>query len=502
MRKCIYLSIILGMIGLMSSCFEDEGNYVYQELPEFYVDTVGKQLYFVLPQFSEITLESNLVYDGDKSGLEFAWSIYENIYMQSDVLADTLAKTENLSTTIEASPGNYIIEFCALERQTGIRATMRYYLTVESVVGTGLIVYYQQNGQADCDMIRSQLFNGGLTESTISKKLYSLANSDIPLTGEPVCIGSVSGTWIYLLTDSELVRLSTEDMTVTGEFEDLFLTVPEVCKPEGYYSLNGLEVLINDKKAYTLLIGMGGLQFPLARTILGDDYEAAPYAFVGWGVSALIYDETQGRFLLGETYSSEWQEIPFTDGCAFDMGNMEKDLVYMAQGYCDQNYAMYGYAVMETPGVPAERAVYVYTTAYNAAGTKGYAILDLAACNDIDEAAYWAFSTRSPSMYYATSTNIYLCNFNLTNWTVVPPTQPAWTCPAGEEITCMRLFSSSGLELKEDASCKYLLVGTYNGVEGKVYILGADVASGIITPEALEVYDGLGKIKDMQFKAQ
>ena len=72
----------------MSSCFEDEGNYVYQELPEFYVDTVGKQLYFVLPQFSEITLESNLVYDGDKSGLEFAWSIYENIYMQSDVLAD------------------------------------------------------------------------------------------------------------------------------------------------------------------------------------------------------------------------------------------------------------------------------------------------------------------------------------------------------------------------------------------------------------------------------
>ena len=258
----------------------------------------------------------------------------------------------------------------------------------------------------------------------------------------------------------------------------------------------------NDKKAYTLLIGMGGLQFPLARTILGDDYEAAPYAFVGWGVSALIYDETQGRFLLGETYSSEWQEIPFTDGCAFDMGNMEKDLVYMAQGYCDQNYAMYGYAVMETPGVPAERAVYVYTTAYNAAGTKGYAILDLAACNDIDEAAYWAFSTRSPSMYYATSTNIYLCNFNLTNWTVVPPTQPAWTCPAGEEITCMRLFSSSGLELKEDASCKYLLVGTYNGVEGKVYILGADVASGIITPEALEVYDGLGKIKDMQFKAQ
>lgn len=490
------------MIGLMSSCFEDEGNYAYSELPDFYVDTVGQQLYFVLPQFSEIALVSNLVYAGDKSELEFTWSIYAGSSHGSDVIADTLAKTENLSTTIDKSPGSYTIEFCALERKTGIRATMCYYLTVESVVGTGLMIYYQQDGLADCDMIRSQLFNGGLTESTISRKLYSLANADIPLTGEPVCIGNLSGTWIYLLTDSELVRLSTEDMTVTGEFEDLFLTVPEVCKPEGYFSFSSLEVLINDKKAYTLLIGMGGLQFPLARTILGDDYEAAPYAFVGWGVSALIYDETQKRFLLGETYSSEWQEIPFTDGSAFDMGNMGKDLLYMAEGYCDQSYAKYGYAVMETPGVPAERAIYVYTTAYNAAGTKGYAILDLAACNDIDEAAYWAFSTRSPSMYYATTTNIYLCNFNLINQTVVPPTQSAWTCPTGEEITCMRLFSNFGLGLEEDATCKYLLVGTYNGTEGKVYILEADVASGTITPEVLEVYDGFGKIKDMQFKAQ
>lgn len=501
MRSYIYLVFILGIMGLMSSCFEDEGNYTYVELPDFYVDTIGQQTSFTIPQFSDISLESHLVYAGDKSVLDFTWSIYAATTYGSNV-ADTLARTENMTATIDRVPGDYIIEFCAMETATGLRTTMRYNITIESVVGTGLLVYYQQDGQADCDMVRSRLFNGSLTESTVSRNLYSLANPDHPLTGKPSTMGITSGYWMYLFTNTELVRLSLIDMTLLGEFEDLFLTVPEVCKPQGYYRFNTLELLINDNKLYTLLLSYGGSQYPLARTIAESDYSASPYAMIGWGVCATIYDELHQRFLFGDTYSSELTEIPNAEGSAFDMGNVGKDLLYMASGYCDQEYALYPYAVMETPGVPAERSVYVYTTAASASGESGYAVLDLAGCANIADATLWAFSTRSPSMYYTTGASVYTVNFSLSGQTVVPPTQPSWTCPAGEHITCMRMFSDEGLNLDENASCKYLMIATYNGTEGKIYILEADVASGVLNAEPVESFDGFGEIKDMQFKNQ
>ena len=498
MKKYIYFLFIFGIVGFMSSCFEDKGNYNYIELPDFYVDTVGKQMGYTLLQFSEFELESNLVYAGDKSSLDYTWSIYAATDYGSNI-ADTLSKEEHLSATINKSPGNYIIEFCAMEPVSGICATMRYNLAVESVIGTGLMVYYQQNGNTDCDMIRTPLFNGTLTESTVSRKLYSLANPDKPLTGEPVCIGINSGVWIYLLTDSELVRLSVEDFTIMSEFENLFYTAPEVCNPQGYYQFSSMEVLINDNQAYTLLPN-DGIQYPLARIVAGGDYSAAPNALIGWGVAAIVYDQKQKRFLFGDTYSSEFVEIPYSDNYAFDMNNVGKDMLYMTEGYCDQSYAKYGYAVMETPGNKSERSLYVYTTAAYASDMGGYAILDLSQCNNMGDATYWAFSSRSPIMYYATTTDLYLTSFDLSTTTVVPATQSEWTCPAGEKITCMRLFSSAGLNLEEQATCKYLLIATYNGTEGKIYILEADVSSGAITPEAIEVWAGFGKIKDMQFK--
>lgn len=499
MRKYIYLVFILGIMGMLSSCFEDEGNYTYVELPDFYVDTVGQQTSFTIPQFSEFTLTPKLVYSGDKSALEFTWSMYEPSVFES---ADTLAKTESLSVAIEVSPGDYILEFCAMEIATGLRATMRYNIAVESVVGTGLMVYYQQNGLADCDMVRSRLFNGTLTESTVSRDLYSLANPEIPLTGTPVCLGITSGYWLYLLTEDDIVRVSLEDLTVIGQFEDLFLTVPEVCKPQGYYRFFGMEVLVNNNQTHILLLGYGGAEYPLPRALTGQNYSASPYVMVGWGVCATVYDELERRFLFGDMYSSELEEIPNAEGSAFDMSNVGKDLLYMAPGYCDQNYAVYAYAAMETPGMPAEKAIYIYLTNGSAAMERGLAVLDLAGCANISDATHWAFSTRSPSLYYATGTGVYTVNFNLTEQTVVPATQAAWTCPAGEQITCMRMFSSTGLNLDSDASCKYLMVATFNGSEGKVYILEADVATGVLNATPVETFDGFGEIKDMQFKDQ
>lgn len=506
MKNKLHIMFCLCCLFGLAACFEDEGNYDYQELPAFYVDTVGMQTSFTVTQFSELELASHLVYAGDKSNLEFTWSIYLASTGQTTVIPDTLAKTENLSTVINQSPGNYSIEFCALERSTGVRATMVYPVTVESAVGTGLLVYYSKDGAADCDLIKTPLFNGTLASSTVTRQVYSQANPDYPLNGNLVGCGFVSYSnysWVTLMAETDVVRLSSEDMSIMHEYDEMFLSAPEICHPEGYYYSNGTEAIVNNGKVYTDLISWSGGEpfFASARILMGDDYQSSPYAYVGYGGVLIAYDELKGRFLFGGMYSSEVEEIAYDPSTsAYDMSAIGKHCLYMDRGYSDAD-SWYGYAIMETPHT-LEKYCYIYTTGAMISMCKGIAILDLTACENIGNARFYAFGRRGPAMYYVTENQVYVVNYDLSTQAATPPSAPDWTCPAGETITAVRMFTEEGIELEDSADSKYLLVATYNGTEGKVYILGADIVSGTLTAEPLETFDGFGEIKDMCFKSE
>jgi hypothetical protein len=497
----------------VASCFSDEGNYDYRELPDFYVDTTGVDTRIILTQFDALSLPSRLVYAGDKADLDFSWTIYSSGGGQSSVLADTLARTENLSTTITVTPGNYRIEFRAFEPLSGIRAAMLYDLTVENAVGTGLLVFYQRDGQADCDIIKSPLFIYSLAETSIARGVYSKANPTRPLTGEPLCVGmmhaSTSISYINLLTESDAVRISSTDMTIMSDFHGgMFLTTPETCKPQGYFSIlnsssgtayNAVEILVNDGKIYSTLVNMSGgfPQFASAKILMGGlPYVASPHSIMGYSLSVMCYDEVGKRFLHGNMYSSELMTIS-TAG-KFDMNNVGKEVLYMDQGFINISSGMYGYAVME--GNPGERAVHVFSTGNYPTNCSGVAVLDLSGNAEITGARYYAFGMRGPVIYYATGERVYRVNHDLDASTVTPSSLE-WSAPAGEEITCVRVFRGrgTGFPADENLDCKYLLVATYDGAEGRVYVLPADIVSGALEGPA-EIHRQFGKIKDLRFK--
>ena len=186
---------------------------------------------------------------------------------------------------------------------------------------------------------------------------------------------------------------------------------------------------------------------------------------------------------------------------AYDMTAIgEKTCLYMDRGYSNES-AWYGYAVMKDKSTN-EHSCYVYVTNTAISGCYGIAVLDLAACEEIEKAQYYAFGRRGPVLYYATNTAIYKVNYDLNTQEVVPASDAAWTCPAGETITSVRMFVEDGLDLEESADSKYLLVSTYNGSEGKLYVLGADVVSGSLSIEPMEIFIGFGEIKDVVFKSK
>ena len=46
-------------LGVLSSCYEDKGNYEYVELPEFRVDTVGVPLSYVIESAEVVNIPTN-----------------------------------------------------------------------------------------------------------------------------------------------------------------------------------------------------------------------------------------------------------------------------------------------------------------------------------------------------------------------------------------------------------------------------------------------------------
>ena len=230
--------------------------------------------------------------------------------------------------------------------------------------------------------------------------------------------------------------------------------------------------------------------------------QSASCAYAGYGQTLIVYDELKGRFLYSNVFSSELLEIDYDPAkSAYDMTAIgEKTCLYMDRGYSNES-AWYGYAIMRDKNTNG-LSCYVYVTSSAIANCYGIAVLDLAACEEIEKAQYYAFGRRGPVLYYATNTAIYKVNYDLNTQEVVPASDAAWTCPAGETITSVRMFVEDGLDLEESADSKYLLVSTYNGSEGKLYVLGADVVSGSLSIEPMEIFIGFGEIKDVVFKSK
>lgn len=496
LRNILYAALGLAMTGAVSSCLEDEGNYDYKELAAFYVDSANIQKSLLVTQFNTLQVQSALVFEGDKSDLTYAWSIYQTTgqMYSTDNKADTISTEPNLSTTITVKPGSYYLEYCATQKSTGYRAFYRYNLTVESAVGTGLMVLYGRDGKADIDMVKTPLFMGGVKETSYSRATYSRANPDKALNGTPVGCWPIND-YINIFTDQDGVRVSADDMSEKLGFNKLFWKAPSVCKPQAYTKGND-DLLINDGKAYATILAWGDPYFGAAKLLPDDDYEAAPCALNCYGAGVFVYDESKGRFLQGGEWSSELSVVP-----AADLHDLNLNCLFMDQAYQGSASSKQVYAFMQEKSNPAQRYIYSITQGYSASNFKLNKKYDISACPRIADALYFSVSNLSPICFYATKDALYRISFDESTGKATAEAS-AWSCPADEDISFMRFFSDSGLDMTESPAFKYLMVATHKGSEGKVYVLSLDPVSGVVKSKPAAVFEGFGVVKDIKFKTK
>ncbi len=492
-----YLVYLLGTILTCSlfSCFEDEGNYDYMDLPRFEVDTVGVNTIISVRQFDMVNLTPKLIYEGSKSDLEYIWSTYvDDNYGQNN--ADTLATSESFNKKITLQPNHYILEFCARNKNNGLQIKMKYTLNVESYTGPGLLVLYSNGSNCDVDIIRTKSFMGGISANEVKRNIYTNIDSNPPLAGNPIGIG-VNENYLDIVTDAEAIQTSRDDLGMTRSFTQMFAENAPAKKPQGYNSCNngGDKEFINDGLFYTS--NYGSELYVTARTMNADSYYASPFTVYTYGNNHLVYDEKNARFLYSGMFSGILEKASDSK-----LANMNRTLLAFSKGYTDGKirFSNYAYAIMKDRSDEAKRYLVNVRAARSALDIQMLNDFDISSFPGITSATGYAFSESSPLFYYTTSNSLYVCPFNLDQNTINNPSAASWTVPTGETITYLQLFKKSGINLSENPANKYLIVATYNGSKGKVYLIKTDMASGVIDPNPVEVYDGFGKVGAVEFK--
>ncbi|WEK33810.1 MAG: PKD-like family lipoprotein [Candidatus Pseudobacter hemicellulosilyticus] len=502
-KRILYLFILAALTG----CYKDKGNYTYTELPAFYVDTNTVQGEFIVPQYDTLRLNPGLVYEGNRAALKFSWTTY--LYGSSiNTIADTLARTEILAAPIALFPERYWLEFTATDTLTGRRMAYRYLMTVEGI-GSGMMVLYEKDNRVDFDLIKTRLLEGLLEKDEVVRNLYTISNPGHPLTGKAVAINMFrfqTAQYISVFSENDGVQISPADMGIIKNFNEQFAASPDLVRPQGQFApfgltvndfenSSGFDLLVNGGQAYANMV-LFAFGKPTAYSLLfasDGDYEAAP--FIKYGLARIVvYDQKNRRFLGASPLGTTLTPI-ISNGSAFNFQSVGKDMVYMDYGY---GGTYMNYAVFKEPVDDGRRYLYVVDLGASAAR---YA-WDISAYPGISSATKFAYGTRGQLMYYAAGNKLYQIHFDLSAGQELGATE-AWPfIPPNEEITCLKMCPHPGRNLAENAKDKYLFVGTWDATanKGKVYVLQANVTSGVLTAEPAAVFEGFGKVKDLAFK--
>jgi hypothetical protein len=499
-----YCTVILFAVFLCASCYKDKGNYTYRKLPDFYVDTAGKQNSFTIFQFSELSIAPSVVFEGDSKKLRYMWRL------TGGGATDTLPPAKDLRLEMKRVPGNYSLEFRAIDTTTGIMALMSYPVTVQSTYPYGWMILHERGGQTDVDFLRTKELSGNLLRDTVYREVF-FAKNGRRLPGTPISIyqpgtnglGTQKNDRINLFTSNGGARLTNADFGVIQDYGQMFNEAPPVIKPEGVYSAWGNEIIVNDKGIHYATNGITNFSIRVQEP--KKNYEAAPWITRPNGANiATFYDQLNMRFLILPQFTNEavTYSSPSSPLSLFDLNNIGKKMLFIDHGFGTANSEPQRYAIFRDP---AGAGRFLYVINFQAATTNpSIAKIDISAATGITAATQFGVSNLGPFVLYTSGRNIYRITFDIAGNSMISNDVAFDKIPASEEITCMKICKVTGSNQPSgvNMNSRLVFVATWNATAGtgKIYQLNINEVSGIIDQVNYKVFDGFGKIGDMNPK--
>lgn len=496
MKSLKYFSFFLLTVLFISACVKDKGNYAYTDLPDFLVDTAGTQTRFEVYQSQEkVTIQPEIVYNASPAELKGLW----RLYVAAGVF-DTLSRKLTIDTIITRPPGTYTLEFEATA-PNGLKAMTQYTVVVLPPIPSGWMAAYEKNGATEVDIIRAPEFIAGVKD-TVYRTVYSKING-APLPGTPVSILYFSSALTFIMSSESGASVQNTDFRRAQTFQQLFTGAPpETVKPQALWpgTFNG-GMLVNNGEVHwtTDNVYVGKITVDVAG------YRAAPYIYTQFGKQGGFYDELNRRFITIEQQTSKAGTYANAAVAArFNLNNIGKDLLWIERGFGQHSASVndpYKYAFFKDVSGTAR---YLYVINTQTPDRPDIAAVNISTAPEINDAKFYAVGNMGPAAFYATNRSLYNFQIDFNGNTISAPVK-GFEVPAGEEITCLKLFKGQGTFgvnaiLADDS--KFMYVATWNATtsEAKIYMLGVNITSGQINSTPLKSWTVAGKVKDMGFK--
>lgn len=247
-----YLYILIGTFTfLLSSCYEDKGNYNYNDIDEIQVEFPGNMgkdgnILYAEKLGNKLSIHPNVKYN-DPSALKYDWSLFTQgsdtqILKHSKDLDITLEYGEN--ALIAWNAGGYSLQFTATDTITKQSIRKLVHLSVRSITPVGVYVMDGDKDSTDVSTIEDDDFLDGLESPILTKNYYSSVNgSKLKGEGKNVCWYFTQNNDIYtgivLCTDQDVRTISLTNFKTARTMKQLTSNTPVKGKLMGYVSYAG-----------------------------------------------------------------------------------------------------------------------------------------------------------------------------------------------------------------------------------------------------------------------
>ncbi|MDR0545289.1 MAG: hypothetical protein LBG30_08105 [Odoribacteraceae bacterium] len=501
---------------LLAACREDKGNYDYITLDEIAIDTAGTGILpaYAIYRYDALAIAPVVTLNGKRvdtdplldEQLDYHWTIYNAITGGNVYPIDTIGAAPMLDAVITQPAGSWIILFTVTDKHTGVKAFREFRLQVDEIISDGWMVLYEKEGNADVALIVNDRVKKGVIRERLLLDLYSASNGGERLRGLPVSIlhsiAPMQSGEVLVASEEQLVGVDKSSFALAFPTEKMFWAPPAV---RAFSYLGGnytrREIAINNNRIHYVNYMSSGVYRVNALGVAcsGEYGRLAPWlsSYYSSSFEAIAYDQTNRRFLCVIANGVSVDTLDSKNKTAFDVNNVGMEMIFSDFGRLNYEYTL------ARNGNEHALLVSNFATTNRASDLIAIAKRDMSDCPGIANVSSFAPGGLGEFVYYASGADLHLFKYNAA---AADRLQIAWSAPAGETITCVRLqktyypmFVQAGILINNNA---VIYVATWNAAtaSGAVYQMLVDPSNGAVNTSSALRYDGFGKVKDMAWK--
>lgn len=519
--KMLRWYIFLLVIGMVS-CYDDLGNYDYDEVNKISVEGINSNIWYEkLANIDTLVLRPDLMFSlgREERDLTYEWLLIplnasynkDSVSVSDQRSGYVIGREKNLVYPVKEKSGRYVGFFNVTNPRTGVTYTENFYLKVKTAVYDGWMVLCEEGGKARLDMISYITEKENLVSYDIWRTHDFLLGKPYKLTYDFTVSLSNRLVWCengtYCLDGENLYP--SEESNLALQFAEQPEKVEIACGATPMGTTPYREVLITaDGDLYMrnrddILIG-GFFDYRRNREKGGSEYfKLSPWLgfrqryFSPSTTAILVYDEDHRRFLSIENNADYVSRVSFQEagGVSFS-AETGKEMMYM-----EGNMEGYVFAVLQDPD---SRDYYIYGVVLQPdckVQCSHYVKLNPA---NADRIVQFAFHPLYRMLYYATDKGeVFQFNFNMGN--SAEKAQKVLSFP-GEDIVVMKFnypVSYVTYEDWEQERWNWLHIATNKGnlPENKCGVVRMyDIPEATVNPQKRLEFDGLGKIVDIMYR--